>query len=148
MQIADHGFGFETVEAAEVVNRALESTASFERVEIADVLAEENILSDGDGDRVFQMTADGEYWRQTPVHANAERGITACTPQNSRPTARETHDGVIARADDGAVVHQKMIGNIFQARRGFFIADRDGLVAAVATGCDQRTSALFHEQVM
>src|SRR5215469_16535547 len=44
MQIAYDGLRLETIQAAEVVDRSLESLARFERFQITDVLAEENIF--------------------------------------------------------------------------------------------------------
>ena len=61
MQIADDRLGLETVEAAKVVDGAFEGVTRLERFQVADMLAEENILPDADGDRVLQMAAHCEH---------------------------------------------------------------------------------------
>ncbi len=112
------------------------------------MLAEKNVVTDGDGDRVLEVTSDGEHRRQAVRHANAQRRVTAGPAQDSGAAARQPHNRIVAGADDGAIVHQEMIGNVFQARRGFFVGNGDGLVAAVAAGGDQRKAALLHQQMM
>jgi hypothetical protein len=71
VQIAGHEFGPETVEATQIIDRILEGSAGFQRFEITDVLAEENFLADADSDRVLEMAADGQYWRDGACDANA-----------------------------------------------------------------------------
>ena len=61
VQIAGDDFRLETVEAAQIFNRFLEGFSSFESLEIADVLAEEDILAHCDGHRVLEMAADREH---------------------------------------------------------------------------------------
>src|SRR5208283_1608465 len=148
MEIAGNGLGLETVEAAEIGNGALEGAASLERIEVADVLAEKNVLADGNGDGVLQMAADGEHGRQAVAHANAERGVATGAAENSGASAGKTNDGIVAGAHDRPVVHQKTVGDVFEASGRFVIRNRDGFVAAVAAGRDQRKSALLHQQVM
>src|ERR1700726_157726 len=148
MEIAGHELGLETEEAAQIVDRFLEGSAGFQGLEITDVLAEENVLADADSNRVLEMAADGQYWRHGARDTNAEGRIAASAPQNSGAAAGEADHGIVTGPHDGTVVHQEMVSNVFQAERGFVVADRDGFVAAVATGCNQWETALLHEQMM
>src|SRR5215475_3595899 len=118
MQITYHRLRLEAVEATEVVDRSLKRVACLERFEIPDVLAEEHILTYADGHRVLEMAADCEHWRNLPRYTNAKRGISAGAAQDSCAAARQSHDGIIAGSDDRTVVHQEMIGDIFQPGPG------------------------------
>ena len=77
-----------------------------------------------------------------------KRRIAARAPQDSGASAGQAHHRIVTGAHDGPVVHQEMVGDVFQADGGFFIGDRDRLVAAVAAGGDQREPALLHQQMM
>src|SRR5581483_9902264 len=53
VQIACDGLGCEAVKAAKIVDSAFESIPRFQGFEISNMLAEENILPNADGDGVF-----------------------------------------------------------------------------------------------
>src|SRR5579862_2066088 len=105
MQIADYRLWLEAVEATEIVNGAPESMAGFERFQIADVLAEEDIVAHRNRDCVLEMSAHGEDRRKFPADANAERSVAARTAEDSSASSGEAHYRVIARPDDWAIVH-------------------------------------------
>src|SRR5437899_4726657 len=114
MQIADDRLGLETVEPAEVVDGALEGVTRFERFQVADVLADENVLPDSDGNRVLQMAAHCEHRLHISRHANSQRRVAASAAQDSTTAAREPYDRIVAGAHDRTVMHQKMIGDVLQ----------------------------------
>src|SRR5579862_551016 len=134
MQIANNGLGLEAVEPAQVFDRSLERVAGFEGFQIADMLAEEHILADANGDGVLEMSADSKHWSKISGNADPHRRITARPAQDSRSSAGESHHRIIASANNRAVVHQKTVGNIFQAGLRFVVRDADRLVAAIAAG--------------
>ncbi len=101
-----------------------------------------------DGDRVLQMPAHCKHRGDIAGHANSQRRIAASASQDSSAPSREPYDRVVAGAHDGPVVHQKMIGDVFQPSSRFFIGDGDRLVAAVAAGRDQRKRTFAHQQMM
>src|SRR5579872_555132 len=136
MQIADHGLRPKAVEAAEIFDGSLKGLAGFDGFEISDVLAEKDVVADGDGDRILQVSADGEQGRKFLGNANAQRCVAASTAQNSGASAREAHDRIITGANDRPVMHQEMIGNVFQASGGFVVGNRNWFVTAVAAGGD------------
>src|SRR5579872_7134567 len=144
MKIAGDDLGLETVEAAEIVDRFLEGTSGLYGFEVADVLAEKDVLADADRDCVFEMATDREHRREFARHPNSKRCVSTGTAENSGAASREAHDGIVTGAHDGAIVHQKMVGDVFEAHCCFVIRDGDGLVAAIAAGGDQRESALLH----
>src|ERR1700757_5513147 len=134
MQIAYDRFGFEAVETAKVIDSVFEGVTRFECLQVADMLADENILPNADGNRVLQVSADSEHRRHVSQHSNSQRRVSASTAQNSSASACEAHDRVVTGPHDGSIVHQEMIGNVFQASSRFFVSDRDGFIAAVAAG--------------
>ena len=113
MEIADDRFRFEAVKAAKVFDGALKGVAGFDGFEVANVLAKENVLADGDGHGVLEMSTDGEDRRKVLRYANSQRSISPRAAQNAGASAGETYDRVVASTHDGSVVHQEMIGNVF-----------------------------------
>src|SRR5579864_8628829 len=87
MQITGHDLGFKTVEATQVIDGFFEGGPGFEGFEIADVLAEKNVLAHANSDGILGMAAYGEHRRQALGDANAQRGVTAGTPQDSGASA-------------------------------------------------------------
>ncbi len=60
MQVANNGLGLEAVEAAQIINCAFERQTSFERFEIANMLADKNVIAHTDRDGVLEMTSYGQ----------------------------------------------------------------------------------------
>src|SRR5579871_988915 len=148
MEIAGDRLRLEAIESAEIGDGALERSARLERIEIADMLAEEDVLADGDRHCVLQMPADREYRGQIAGYANPQRGVSASPAEHTRTSARKAYDRIVAGANDGAVVHQEVIGDVFQARSGFVVRDGNGLVTPIAAGSNQRERALAHQEMV
>ena len=148
MQVAGDHLRLEAVEAAEVVDGALERLARLGRIEVADVLAHEDLPADGDGHRVLQVSAHGQHGRQVARRrAPAAAHSLARGAERSAP-ARHAHHRVVAGPRDRAVVHQEDVGDLIQPLAGLIVVDGDRLVAAIAAGGDDREGTLGHQQMV
>jgi hypothetical protein len=144
MQIADHRFRLEAVESAQICDRILEGLTRLESFQVADVMAEEDVAPDRDGDCILQMAANREHRRKVASNADSQRCIPSCSSQNAGAASRKTNYGIVASAHDRAVVHQEMIRDIFQAHPGFAVRNCDWLIAAIAAGANERKRTLLH----
>jgi len=110
MEVAGDQLGLEAVKPAEIVDGALEGAARLERVQVADVLADDDLTAARDGDGVLEMAAHGEHGGQFPAHADRQRRVAARPPHDALAAARDAHDGVVGRTRDRAVVSEKDVG--------------------------------------
>ncbi len=81
------------------------------RVQVADVLAEEDLPADGDGHAVLEMTADRQHRRQVRADQHGQRGVASGPAQHALAAARQPHHRIVAGPGDGAVVHQEDVGD-------------------------------------
>src|SRR5450755_3180764 len=91
--------------ALQVLNRFVEETITLDILQIADVLAQEGVLSFGETDRVLEFAADGQHRRLLVFQKDRHRNESARTPQLARDTARHAHYGIIAAQQDVAVMY-------------------------------------------
>src|SRR5690348_5450173 len=109
MQIAGNKLRFETVQAAKIFYPSLKSLPGFQAVQIAQMLTQENLTTDGDGHRVFQVPAHGKHWKQLARRDDRQRRIAAGAPKNLRASARNAGHGIIAGTRNRAVMQEKNI---------------------------------------
>ena len=106
------------VEVLEVGDDAAEGFEGLVGFQIADVLAEEDLGTDGEGDRVFQVRANSENrfaagrWPMAKRRRelDRERGVATGAAQDQFAPHHHAHDGVVHVADDGAVVDEEEVG--------------------------------------
>jgi hypothetical protein len=148
MQVARDRFGFEAIQAAQIADSAFERLAGFDGIQVADVLAEEDLRSYGYGDCILQVCADRQNRPKNAVYPHRQRSVAARPPQHHLVPARDAHDRIVAGALDGTVVQQKGIRDAAEALLRLFVAGGDRLVTAVSAGRHQRKSALARQQVV
>ena len=112
------------------------------------MLAEIDVASDGDGNRVLEMRADGEHGRQLARDAHGERRIASSTAEHALAAAGDAHHRVIDGPGDGAVVSDEEVGHIAEAVKGFAVVDANGVAAQVAAGGDDGMREGAEQQVM
>src|ERR1051326_6822988 len=103
MQIADHRLRLEAVETAQIVNGPLKCVPGFKGLQIANVLAEKNVAADANGDRVLEISADGQYRGNFARDADPERRVTAGPAQDAGVSTGQAHHRIVTGADDGPV---------------------------------------------
>ena len=82
MQIADHGFGPDFQQAAQMFRHGPEKTECFKVLQIAHMLADESVLATGEAERVFQF-------RTRRQHAAARVTREFQRPRHETPGATE-----------------------------------------------------------
>ncbi len=151
MQIGGDDFRLGVVELLEVGNDTPERIVRLFRFQIADVLAEENLIADGEGDGVFQMCSDGKeilHFRFCIFNFNRQRRVAASAAQNHFTVQHHAHDRIIHMADDGAVVDQKHIGDVAQAFKGLAFICANRFVAQVAARGHDRKAQFCQQQMV
>src|ERR1700740_48774 len=106
----------------------MKSSQRHRGLQIADMLADEYVVADAQCDRVLQMRSDRENGWERLFHPDRQRRITASTPQDHFAMADYPGNGVIDMTDNGAIVYQKEIRDIFQSVQRFNFVDTDRLV--------------------
>ncbi len=124
--------------ALEVLNSLAEEAVAFQIFQIADVLAEECFAAAKDANGVFQFTADGQNRLRFVFKGNRYGNKTAGTAQHLRLAGGDANDGIIAAAQDIAIVNEVSIGDAVEPAEGFGVIDGDGLFAEVGAGHDKR----------
>ena len=135
-------------EAEEVGDDALERGERLGRLEVADVLREDDLAPEAEADDVLQVRADGE-----------DGGSFAATGTGSgaKPRARrrswssspvEPADAVVGVPLDGAVVDEEEVGEVTEPRDGLGLVRRDRLVGEVAARRDERDVDGLEEEVV
>src|SRR5262245_36443313 len=98
---------------------------------------------------VLEVSATSEHWlNKGHSHGDGLRRIPARTADDSLPTSNDTHDGIIAAHVNRPVVQQENICDRAESFKGFGIVERDGLVAHITAGHNQRQTTLVEQQVV
>jgi hypothetical protein len=85
----------------------------------------------GQGEDTLEVTADGEQGWCVKREIAAERHEAAGTANELRGAIDDGHNGIVAALQNFAVVHQKCVGNVAQARTRFSVVDGYGFFAEV-----------------
>ena len=101
-----------------MIERLAEEVEAGEVFQIAHVLALIGESAAGEGEDIFQVAADGEQRRGVEGQRHTERHIAAGAAQELRRTIDDGGDGIVAALQDFAIVHQKGVGDLAEARRG------------------------------
>src|SRR5271166_5861970 len=134
MKIVSDCFWVNFQDALEVGNGFFEEAIAFQIFQIANVLAEEGFGATHYADSVFQFTANGKNRLRFALEGNRHGDETARTAQHLRPSSCDTHHGVVAAAQDVAIVNEIRIGNSLEPANCFLVIDGDGLFAEVPAG--------------
>ena len=104
MQVVGDGNGLGLVQAQEVGDDALEGMHGFGGFQIADVLADEDLVANAESDSVFEMRAHSEDGGDGSGEGNRQRGVAASTAQQARFAIDHPGYAVIDMPLDGPVV--------------------------------------------
>ena len=120
-----------------------------EPLEVADVRTDIGGTAADQGEGVLEMWTDGYQWDwRRDRKRERQRCIPAGTAQEYGCAIHEPNHRVIHPREDFPVVQQEDVGNPVQAPARLFIADRDWLVAEVATGHDERNSCSLEQELV
>ena len=121
-------------------DRAREHPVRGRAVEVADVRTQHDLVARGHGDRVFHVRAHADDGLRQPGRQCVRRGGVAAGPaqEDGGFVPRETHDRVVHRTGDRAVVTEKQIGDARQSRTGLGVIGAQRFIGQVRTGRDQR----------
>ncbi|MBC6950090.1 hypothetical protein DWB58_19360, partial [candidate division KSB1 bacterium] len=92
-------------------------------LQIANVLAEKNVICNAHGNGIFEMRTDGQNFGKRFMQMNRQRRIAAATPQNQLASEHNARDGIINMPDDRPIMHEKRIGNSAKSRQGLVLVD-------------------------
>ena len=89
----------------------------------------------GDRQGVLQIAADGQRRRHRHRKRHRQRRIAAGAPDGQlRSPSTDPHDGVVARHQDGPVVHQPAVGEVRKPFERIVVGEADRFAAEIA-GC-------------
>jgi len=143
VEIADDKLGFHLKGAHEMDERLLEESKASEVFEIAEVLALIGKATAGEGEDALQMASDGEKRRDVERELDAERDKTAGAADELRGSIDQGDYRIVAALKNLAVMHEKHVGDIAEARAGLMVIDGDGLFAQIGGGHDEG----FHARI-
>ena len=148
MLIADNRSRLKGVKPRQIAGHAAKCLQSERRIEVADVLTDNDLTAGGDGERVFLMCADRQQRRQRLLNRHGIGSIAASATQDHLASQDNAHDGIIDLPGDGAIVNEENVGDTGQARQSLALVEADRLVAAVAAGGHDGKTDLGHQQMV
>ncbi len=148
MQVAGHDAGIDVQDAFQVVDGPPEECLADRIFKVPDMLAQKCRFFSRQADAVFQFGPAGQDLRGGAPEKNRGRHVPAGTPQEPRPAAVKSGNGIVAALIDLTVVCQKKIGDAGQSLESLVISDSDGFLAEVAAGHHQRAAELVQKQMM
>jgi hypothetical protein len=116
--------------------------------EVPEMLALIDETAAGEGEDIFEMTADGEERWSVKRQRYAERDESAGAANELRRSVDDGGDGVVAALEDFAVVQEEGVGDGAEAGAGFVVVDGDRLFAEVGGGHDESMDARIGEEEM
>jgi len=73
------------------------------------VLTEEDLRTDGGGNRVLLVCTDGQHRPQLALDLDGQRRESAGAAEHQLAAAHLAHDGIVHMAQDRPVVHQEQV---------------------------------------
>ena len=148
MQIVRDGHRRGLVHLQEVGDDAFERSHRLRRLQVADVLADEDLPAHAQRHGVFQVRAYGQDCRDFIAQKHRERRIAARPAQQPGHAAHDPGHTVVDVAGDGTVVHQESIGDVAESLEGILFVRADRLIRQIAAGGDHGKAQLAQQQVM
>ena len=115
MEVVRDGDGRRVVEPLEVRDDAREGLERLGRLEVADVLGDEDLAPDRERDGGLHVRADAENHGEIRAHVHGQGRPAARAAQEARRPRHEARDAVVDVARDRPVVHEEEVGHL---RRG------------------------------
>ena len=148
MGVAGNELGAASVERLQIVDRLAEGGAGLRTLQVADVLAEEHLVPDRQGDRVLQVGATPDDAGEGGVQVDRQRRIAPGAAQHQLAPLHHARDGVVHVAADRPVVDQKQIGDAPQTLERLPFAGADRLFRQVSAGGHDRLTEVAHQQMV
>ena len=139
MEVVRDEDGPRLVEPQEVRDDAPEGVHRLGRLEVADVLREEDLAADARAPpRVFRCAPTARMTGSILGHDHGQRGIAPGAPQDAGRAGRNAHDAVVDVPLDRPVVHEEDVGQAGQTRERLALVRADRLLAQVPARRDER----------
>ena len=148
MEVMGHGCRFHRIEPQKIFDHTHKRVEGSRSLQVADVLAEQDLVADPQRHCVFELCTGGEDGGLESGCGHRQGGIAACAPQELGCILDQTEHAVVGMAGDRAVVEQKTVGDCAQPFEGLPLVGADRLVGQVAAGGDQRAVYLFQQQMV
>ena len=154
MEVVDQGRRPRLPEVEEVGHRRLEGGLRARVLHVAEVLRDEHLVAEAQGDGVLELGADREQRRRLASarrkrrQAQRQRRVAAGAAQQPRRAGDPAHHAVVGVAGDRPVVDQEAVGDAAQPFDRLVLGGDDGLLGEVAAGRHHRPAELRHQQVV
>jgi len=132
----------------QIANRFLKRLECLIVIEVADMLADERLPIDYQGNSVFQVSAEGKNWALDGQRSNRVRSVAARAPQDRPAEDSHARDGIVHAPCDGTLAHQERIGHAGQTLEGIMLGVRNGLARAIGAGHHQDLRCARRKQQM
>src|SRR3990170_3892628 len=109
MQIVGDRLRLDAEKLLEMRRRVLEGPQGLEVLHIPDMLADKGVLTPGDAERIFQLTADGQNRERFARQLEREGCVAAGAAQRIGLSVECPYDRVVTPGPDLTVVHEKCI---------------------------------------
>jgi hypothetical protein len=159
VQVGGRQGGRRVEQPGEVAGGAGEGFDAGGGLEVADVLAGENLSLAGERDRILEVTAQREDDGRGGAGRSGERGererqwqrqrrVAAGAAQHLLRAEHDPGDRIIDRPGDGTIVNEEQIRDGPESGEGFLLVDADRVVADVAAGGDQGETEIGGQEVV
>ena len=146
MLVADDDVGLEIIKPFEGLQRAFKVFKRFERTQIADMGAEDDLVPKRQSDGIFLVRPDREdLFLQLKRQGDRAGGEAAGEAEHQRPVAEQLHHRVVAGVDDPAVVGEYAVDDAGEFQLKLGIGPDDRFVAEIGAGGDQRKPDAFED---
>ena len=101
---------------------------------IADIRAQQRVMSLAQGKGSFLMRAKRQYAAARRMHHQRRRGISPAATQEVSSAVHAAHQRIITAVGDAAIMQQKAVRDAIQRLQRRFIIDEHRGIAAVSAG--------------
>ena len=148
MQIARDRVRPVCVERGQIVDRAAEILERRRRPQIAQMLAEDGVLSNGDRDRALELSAHREGRTKRLPHRDGKRREATRAAKHERAVRDQTHDRVVDGSRDRPIVDEKQIGDPAKPLQGLMAIRANRLLGAIPARRHDRKPDLAGQEMM
>jgi hypothetical protein len=126
----------------------VESQEGFFGLQVADMLADEDIAAAAHGHRVLEVRPYGKKFGKIVTDAHRQRSISPGAAHHQLASEHDANQRIVHVTVNRPVVYEEDVGNFPEPGYRVILIRADGLVGDVSTGCDNRETKLAEQNMM
>ena len=133
------------IHVEQVMNGLDKRSFGLEVIKVAQMLTDQDLTINHQGNRILQVTPQGEDWLRCRQLANGSRCKTTTTANHQRTVSPHGDHRIIHTPGNRTLTNQQRISQSFQLVNGVIVAKRDRFARTITTRQHQRTGCSCRE---